>query len=199
MYFTINFYKTFKQYFLHTDKPETFLSKANVTNPIGNVTLKNEPFYSEVRYNPYKDKGTGNRAYWKSISDATKNNWDPPQDPDSIIEGYPFWLMLWGWEEYTKKLGKLKNLDNDYVLVLRSSYFSEGYPAYVPLGRSFIDGQAPFGNEPEYITAYDRQHWVPKWKFQREAIDTILMAGPGTCKAENTQSIQAFLKYVIFF
>nr|UGV36512.1 MAG: ORF1 [TTV-like mini virus] len=197
--FYYKFFQNIQTVFLHTEKPEVFLSSAKVNTAIGTVTLKNEPFFSEVRYNPYKDKGTGNRAYWKSVSDATNNNWDPPKDPDSIIEGYPFWLMLWGWEEYTKKLGKLKNLDNDYILVLRSSYFSEGYPAYVPLGDSFVDGQAPFRNEPEYITAYDRQHWFPKWKFQREAIDNILMSGPGTCKAENTQSIQAFMKYQFFF
>nr|UGV42539.1 MAG: ORF1 [TTV-like mini virus] len=185
--------------FLSTESPETFLSTTKINDMIGQVTVKQEPYYQDIRYNPYRDKGDGNLAYWKSISDATKNNWEPPDDPDSKISGYPFWLMLWGWEDYTKKLGKLKNLEENYILVLRSTYFNEIFPAYVPLGDSFINGQAPYRNDAEDITPYDRAHWFPKWKFQKEAIDTILMTGPGTCKAEGVQSIQAFMKYEFFF
>nr|UGV35301.1 MAG: ORF1 [TTV-like mini virus] len=185
--------------FLHTQPPDTFLSSTNVQNTIGEVTLKQEPYYQDVRYNPYRDKGDGNLAYWKSISDATKNNWDPPDDPDQKIGGYPFWLMLWGWSDYTQKLGKLKNLAENYVLVLRSKYFSEPFTAYVPLDDSFINGQAPYDNDAENIIPYDLSHWFPKWKFQRKAIDNLLMTGPGVCKAESVQSIQAFMRYKFFF
>nr|UGV38702.1 MAG: ORF1 [TTV-like mini virus] len=185
--------------FLHTEPPDKFLNTENISKNIGTVTIKQEPYYQDVRYNPYRDKGDGNLAYWKSISDATKNNWEPPDDPDQKIGGYPFWLMLWGFADYTEKLGKLKNLAENYVLVLRSRYFSEPFQAYVPLDGSFIRGQAPYDNDPEDIYPYDLSHWFPKWKFQRKAIDDLLMTGPGVCKAESVQSIQAFMKYRFYF
>ncbi len=87
-------------------------------------------------------------AYWKSVSDATNNNWEPPKNENLIIRGYPFWLMLWGWEDHTRKLSEIRDLDNNYVLVLRSKYFSESYPAYVLLNESFVNGRAPYNNRP---------------------------------------------------
>ncbi len=88
--------------------PNTFLSNIDDNTEIGQVIQKQEPFLFYARYNPYKDKGDGNMAYWKSVSDATNNNWEPPKDEDLIISGYPFWLMLWGWEDYSKKLAKIQ-------------------------------------------------------------------------------------------
>lgn len=179
--------------------PNIFYKNVNAGTPIGSVILKQEPLLYYARYNPYKDKGEGNMAYWKSVSDATNNNWEPPTDTDLIISGYPFWLMLWGWEDYTKKLGKIQRVDDDYMLVLRSSYISEGLKAYVPLGESFVNGRATWDRDPEEIAPIDQRNWFPKWKFQKEAINNILMAGPGVCKAEEQQSIQAFMKYHFYF
>nr|UGV37905.1 MAG: ORF1 [TTV-like mini virus] len=179
--------------------PNTFLSNITSTTTIGDVVMKQEPLLLYARYNPYKDKGDGNMAYWKSVSDATNNNWEPPKDDDLIIQGYPFWLMLWGWEDYSKKLGKISKIDDNYMLVLRSSYISEGLKAYVPLGESFVNGRAPWDRDAEEIAPIDQRNWFPKWKFQKEAIDNILMSGPGVCKAENVQSIQAFIKYDFLF
>ncbi len=85
------------------------------------------------------------------------------------------------------------------MLVLRSSYISEGLKAYVPLGESFVNGRATWDREPEEIATIDQRNWFPKWKFQKEAIDKILMSGPGVCKAEGLQSIQAFIKYDFSF
>lgn len=185
--------------FISTTEPQTLLAKSTINNNIGETAIaKQEPYFQDVRYNPYKDKGTGNIIYWKSVSDITKNNWDLPTDPDNQMSDFPLWLMLWGWEEYTKKLGKLKNLDNDYVLCVRTSYINEKFAPYIFLSDSFIRGQAPWDNEPEYITTFDTQHWYPKWKFQQEAINLILMSGPGTCKTDS-QSIQAYLKYDFLF
>nr|UYM03212.1 MAG: ORF1 [Anelloviridae sp.] len=180
--------------------PTTFLQNTQTGQKIGTTAqVKTEPFIEYIRYNPYKDKGDGNMAYWKSVSDATHNNWEPPKNENLIISGYPFWLMLWGWEDHTRKLSEIRDLDNNYVLVLRSKYFSESYPAYVLLNESFVNGRAPYNNDPEDISTTDQRNWFPKWQFQKEAINNILMTGPGVIKAEGTQSIQAFLKYYSFF
>nr|UGV39630.1 MAG: ORF1 [TTV-like mini virus] len=184
--------------FLNTS-PTTFLNNVTSTDTIGDVTQKLEPLIFHMRYNPYKDKGDGNVAFWKSVSDVTKNNWDEPTDEDLKISGYPFWLMLWGWADYTKKLGKITRLEDNYMLVLKSKYFDEKMPAYVPLGESFVNGRAPWNNDPEDINTYDRRNWFPRWRFQIEAVDAILSSGPGVCKAEGQDSIQAFFKYDFFF
>ncbi len=100
---------------------------------------------------------------------------------------------------FKKNLLKIQRIDDEYMLVLRSSYISEGLKAYVPLGESFVNGRAPWDRDPEEIAPQDQRTWFPKWKFQKEAIDKILMSGPGVCKAEDQQSIQAFIKYDFSF
>nr|UJI58612.1 ORF1 [Anelloviridae sp.] len=187
--------------FLSSEDPETFYSMTKINGNIGEAAqAKEEPYFLDVRYNPYKDTGTGNIAYWLQVSDATRgDSWEPYPDTDYQISGYPFWLMLWGWADYTKKLGKAKNLDNDWILCLKSNKFSSPLFPYVPLSDSFVHGQAPWDNDADEILPNDTNHWFPKWKFQEEAINNILMSGPGVCKAPNTVSIQAVLKYNLSF
>ncbi len=201
--FYYEYFNHIRTTFISSKPPDQLLKQTRTaTDTIGETTatqLKEYPYYYTERYNPYKDKGDGNMAYWLSVSDATKNNWEPPKDPDLIIQGYPFWLMLWGWEDYTKKCGKIRDFDNNAILVLQSRYISGTHKYYVPLSDSFVNGRAPYDNDPDEITPNDNSHWFPKWKFQKEAIDNILMTGPGVVKAEEQQSIQAFIKYNFFF
>ena len=107
--------------------------------------------------------------------------------------------MLWGWEDHTRKLSEIRNLDENYTLVLRSTYFNNNLQAVVPVSFSFINGRAPYNNDPEDITPNDLRNWFPKWQFQKEVIDSILMSGPGVVRAENTTSIQAFMRYNFLF
>lgn len=194
------YFNLYRTVFITASEPSVFLKDTTSGHKIGEQGItKSEPLWYELRYNPYKDKGNGNIAYWKSVSDATNNNWELPRDPDLMIKGYPFWLMLWGWEDHSRKLSKLRDLDNGWILVLRSTYFNNNFQAVVPLSYSFVNGRAPYNNDPEDISPEDYRQWYPKWKFQKEAIDSILMTGPGVCKAESVNSIQAFMKYIFFF
>nr|UGV34056.1 MAG: ORF1 [TTV-like mini virus] len=191
------YFGLYRTVFLGPD-PKTFLQ--TTAGMIGSTGItKSEPLWEELRYNPYKDKGDGNLAYWKSVSDATNNNWEPPKNPNLIISGFPFWLMLWGWEDHTRRLSEISNLDDNWMLVLRSKYFNNNYSAIVPLSWSFVNGRAPYNNDPEDISPTDQRNWFPKWKFQKEAIDNLLMSGPGVVKAESVQGIQAFMKYDFSF
>lgn len=191
------YFGLYRTVFLGPD-PKTFLNTTSGTIGTTGIT-KSEPLWEELRYNPYKDKGDGNLAYWKSVSDATNNNWEPPKNPNLIISGFPFWLMLWGWEDHTRRLSEITNLDDNWMLVLRSKYFNNNYTAIVPLSWSFVNGRAPYNNDPEDISPIDQRNWFPKWKFQKEAIDNLLMSGPGVVKAESVQGIQAFMKYDFSF
>nr|UGV35235.1 MAG: ORF1 [TTV-like mini virus] len=200
--FNVSYFDFERTTFINNTPPSTFYNTTNITKKVkevGTTQVKQTPYFLDVRYNPYKDTGTGNIAYWLQVSDATNEKWDPYPDPDLQISGYPFWLMLWGWADYSKKLGKTPNLDNNWLLVLKSSYFSTPLYPYVPLSDSFVRGQAPWDNDADEILPNDYAHWFPKWKFQEEAINAILMSGPGTCKAPNVNSIQAVLKYDFSF
>nr|UGV37180.1 MAG: ORF1 [TTV-like mini virus] len=194
------YFDLYRTVLISSTTPSILLQKSTINTEIGTGTVtKSEPLYFELRYNPYKDKGDGNLAYWKCVSDASTSNWEPPKDPDLIIKGYPFWLMLWGWEDHSRKLSKLRDLDNNWILVLRSTYFNNNFQAVVPISYSFVSGRAPYNNDPEDISPQDFRTWYPKWQFQKEAIDSILMTGPGVCKAESITGIQAFMKYHFFF
>lgn len=185
----------------------TFITDKDITYMISNkdqklstitTTIKSEPLILKLRYNPDKDKGTGNRLYWVPNSVATKTNWDPPSDPTLIIEGFPMWIMLWGWADYTARTGAATDLNNNWILVFNCSYLNEKIPYVVPLNESFINGEGPYDIGREEISVRDNNHWYPKFEFQKEAVNDIINTGPGVCKLEYQKSAQAHMKYTVF-
>lgn len=163
------------------------------------VTWKHEPLIHECRYNPNYDRGDGNVAFWMPNNVPTKNKWEPMSDPIYTIENFPLWILLYGWEDFTKKLAEIRSLDDNYMLVVRSKYLDTKLSNFVFLSYSYVHGQGPYEVPGDEVLLSDRGHWFPKWRFQAEAINDLLKTGPGTCKAENQKSISAFLKYNFFF
>nr|UGV38431.1 MAG: ORF1 [TTV-like mini virus] len=161
--------------------------------------FKSVPYVFKIRYNPYKDKGKGNKAYFIPTYNASHNNWEPTSDPDLMFENFPFWIMLWGIADIIAKMGKCPHIDDDWVLVLKSKYFNTPEHYYVPLSYSFVHGTAPYNNDREDISTYDNSHWYPKFKFQREAIEYLIQTGPAVCRSDNIKNIQAVLKYSFYF
>lgn len=161
--------------------------------------IKYDPYVVPVRYNPNKDNGTGNIAYWLTTYDVTKKNWDPPSDPDLIIQGFPLWLMLWGFEDYIRKTGKISKLDENAILVIRSNALTDNLPAYVFLNESFINGQGPYDQPRRDLSNYHNTHWYPRWQYQKEAIESILSTGPAVYKPQKDESVQAHMHYDFLF
>lgn len=179
---------------------------ANVTTAATSETdieesaLKKEPLIYELRYNPNKDNGDGNEAYWVTNFNPQIKNWDPPTDQDLILRGHPLWLMLWGFASYLQKTGKFNKLDQNGILVIRTNQFAgEKLPAYVLISDSFYNGQGPYEQNAEEMSTYNLTHWYPRWQFQKEAIEKILMTGPAVYKENNANSIQAYMKYDFLF
>lgn len=85
---------------------------------------KNTPVVFQVRYNPFKDKGIGNRLYVIPNYLHSKTDWTATTDPDLIFEGFPLWLMAWGLEDIIKRMGKCTNFDQDWIAVIQTKYFS---------------------------------------------------------------------------
>nr|UGV38125.1 MAG: ORF1 [TTV-like mini virus] len=172
------------------------------STPLTSITglaAKFEPFIIPVRYNPNKDRGIGNVAYFKNTYAITDKNWDEPKDEEIILRNFPLWLMLWGYEDYILKYNKINNLNENGILIIKSPYFNETLPAYVFLSDNFINGQGPYDVGRDERNPYTISHWYPRWEFQKPAIEEILMSGPGVARPPNNQSIQAHLKYQFFF
>nr|UGV37471.1 MAG: ORF1 [TTV-like mini virus] len=158
---------------------------------------KTDPYIYKCRYNPWKDLGEENLAYW--VSNLNADNWDPPKDPDLIIGKFPLWILLWGWSDFTEKIKKITIKSGNYMLVIRTSSLDQKLPAYVLLSHSFINGRAPYDRDAEEISTRDWGHWYPRWKFQQEEIEHILTTGPAVCKSEKQKSVQAHMHYDFLF
>nr|UGV37944.1 MAG: ORF1 [TTV-like mini virus] len=176
-----------------------------ITNKDKQVTLiphlgqKFEPLVQAVRYNPNKDKGIGNLAYFLKTNDRDQNSWDPPNDEEIILRNFPLWLMLWGYEDFILRHKKITNLNDNGILVIRSPYFNESFPAYVLLSDSFVNGQGPYEQDRNTINPYERGHWYPKWEFQKEAVEQLLLTGPAVARPQPNESIQSHCKYQFYF
>lgn len=189
-----------------TDKPLSWFLDKTKTKKLKELksegltyTFKSEPYILSTRYNPNYDKGHGNLAYWIRNDDATQKNYEPPNDPDLKIENFPLWILLWGWEEYTRYINKAKNLSQDYMLCVRTSYLRNKSTTYVFLSDTYVRGQGPYNVDYADLPLQDISHWYPRYRYQQEAIESILETGPGVCKSETQLSIQAHMRYVVSF
>lgn len=167
------------------------------TTPIEGIFI-DRPIAIKCRYNPTKDDGIGNEAYWVT-NFSKENNWDWNNDPDIHIQGFPLWLMLWGWYDWSRNLNKIKNIYNDYLLVVKSRYLTPQLPAYVFLNSSYVDGEGPYNSNLDELPGDIENHWYPQYKFQQEAIEDLLMSGTGVCRGNHTRQIQAHVDYSLFF
>lgn len=180
------------------NKPYTETLKDGGQTTITGVTLKQEPLVYRCRYNPFKDTGVGNEMYWLPTTKTTEN-WDATPNPDLKIAGFPLWILGWGWEDWTNKLGVAKNLYYDYVLVIKSDFIEPKLPGYVILSESFFNGEGPYNLPGDQLNILDYKNWYPRWAFQKEALENLLMTGPAVCKAPYVKSIQAHMEYDFLF
>lgn len=161
-----------------------------------NFTPLTQPLYITVRYNPNKDTGIGNIIYFKKNT-RNEDGWEPPNIPSLQLTGFPLWLALWGYYDWHEKLHEMQQIKLNYILTIRTDFFSEKLPAYVILNDSFIEGHSPYMKEGEPLPA-DIAHWLPKFKYQELAVDTLCKTGPGTIKTARN-SIEAHCMYSFYF
>nr|UGV39659.1 MAG: ORF1 [TTV-like mini virus] len=178
---------TTQEYTIQQELSKTYLAK------------KEQPNIETLRYNPHKDKGKGNKVYLIPTYAATQNSWEPTTDTDLLLQDFPLWIMLWGFEDVIKKMGKCNNLDYDWVLVINCSYLDIKKPYIVPLSESFIHGQGPYDTDRDQIKGLDHAHWYPCYRYQREVVNEICMSGPAVFRADYQEAYEAIIKYKFFF
>lgn len=162
------------------------------------VTILTTGIVTKCRYNPNKDTGEGNEAYWVS-NIQEEQGWDTQVDPDLIIRGFPLWILLWGWEDWQRKLSKIHSLDHDYILVVKSDFIEPKLPAYIFLNNNFVEGHGRYGQPKAEIDPYQLKHWYPKFYYQQEAIEELLMCGPAVPRSDCSKTIQAHMLYKFYF
>nr|UGV33989.1 MAG: ORF1 [TTV-like mini virus] len=167
---------------------------SNATTSTSNPALTEaSEIYTTCRYNPYADTGRGNRVFFKSNVISKGNIWDPPDNPDVIIDGFPLWLIFWGWTDWIQKLKPINQIHLNYYIVIISDFIEPKRPGYVPLDPYFV-----FPQESE-LTNTDKAYWHPRFQYQEYTCNLIGCSGPASPKVNKSQSIQVNAKYSFYF
>ncbi len=183
-----------EQLWITKSQPTTVYTGSEKT--IDAITEMTSDILTLCSYNPMADKGYGNEVYFVKLY-TLEDGWETPATLDLKITGFPLWIMLWGLEDFALKSGKLQHMETDYALVIKSSYIQPQLPYYVFLSDSFYNGEGPYHINGDLMNDRYKRNWYPSWQYQKEAIEQILMSGPGTNK-ENHQ-IQAHMYYNFYF
>nr|UGV37188.1 MAG: ORF1 [TTV-like mini virus] len=155
--------------------------------------------YIDCRYNPFKDKGIGNKVYLLSTTNLThSDDWGPPEDEDLIWENLPLWILTWGYLDFQKKCGTLPTIDTKSVFVIYSPYIEpQGNKLFVPIDNDFLHGNSPY--DPDHTIPSDYFGWHPKVRFQVQSINLIGTTGPGVAKLPENISCEAHCGYKFYF
>lgn len=191
-----------KQILLLSSKGPTdeFWTKNPTVNEINQIVQEmHSPILFPMRYSPDRDSGASktiiNTAYFvDNYRTDGDQGFEEPNDPNRKIDGFPLWILLWGWADWIKKLAEIHNVDKDYILVIKTSFFTEKLPWYVLLDDNFYNGKSYY-DTPQ--TVQDQLNWFPKFYYQQQSMENICKTGPGVCRVSSLLSVQAKMKYSV--
>nr|UGV34461.1 MAG: ORF1 [TTV-like mini virus] len=190
--------------------PQTLADKVKSMNPnttVGQVTgLTTEntftlshfdgPIINTYRYNPFKDKGDTTQMYLLKTTESV-NNWEPPTDPERILEGFPLWLNIYGFVDFQIRLGSISNIYTKSVLVFKSKATTpQTNTPIVPIDWDYLNNKSPY---EQTVNPADAKRWNPQVQYQVQSIQNIANTGPGTPKLYEKTSDQINIKYDFYF
>nr|ALN98241.1 ORF1 [Chimpanzee anellovirus] len=97
----------------------TAVKKENITQ----ITELVQNYFFKVRYNPEKDTGAANKIY--IVSNFAHQGWDPPQNPNIIMDGFPLYDMCWGIIDWWTKTQEVLDINHHYIFCIQTDMFSE--------------------------------------------------------------------------
>nr|UGV35146.1 MAG: ORF1 [TTV-like mini virus]UGV35390.1 MAG: ORF1 [TTV-like mini virus] len=153
----------------------------------------------DCRYNPFADKGAGNKLYLINIKDQAHDiDWDYPI-AQTLYTDLPLWLMFWGYLDFQRKCGEQSQIDTNSLIVFKTKYvFPKDKTIFVPLDQDFLEGRSPYA-EPQHVVPSDLVNWHPKTRFQVRTANAIGSCGPGVIKLPENISAEVHMKYVFHF
>nr|UGV37444.1 MAG: ORF1 [TTV-like mini virus] len=171
----------------YTNKPPQSITENDPLTTISHL-------YQTCRYNPLKDKGTGNKVYFKSTSLEQGLMNVLPQNKDTLIVDIPLWIIFWGWSSWLKKLHPINHMETDYLYVVQSPYIYPKKDWYVFLDLYFVNIQP----EDEHLTETEKNFWHPRYEFQKDIEFYFAQSGPYAPKINNSKCIQANCLYSFY-
>nr|UGV42451.1 MAG: ORF1 [TTV-like mini virus] len=151
--------------------------------------------FEQIRYNPFRDNGQGNKVYLKPTDTYQGSFTTLPTNTKILVENFPLWLIFWGWPDWLKKSKPVGHIHEEWQIVIQSPYLDPKRNCYVPIDRYF-------NTPPEHdlsLTETDRAHWHPKGEYQEYTIEKIAQTGPGAPKIHKTKLIQTQCFYKSYF
>lgn len=173
--------------------------------PNDKFTVMAEPIFNTVAYNPELDTGKETSIYF--LPNFQNNpDWTAPRNEQIIFSGFPLWMLLWGWPDWQKKLGLINQIDDNYILIVNSPYFTPDLKTYMFIDDSFIE------NYPVHIDPHpdqteetlkpllaDQLSWHPKFKYQKQSVNLLCSTCPGSYKFSINESVNINMHYVFYF
>lgn len=174
-----------------------YYGKKPTTNNISSTAnlLPLESLYVQCRYNPFKDKGKGNKVYLVSTDTGNPSFLSTPTNSKLIIENLPLWIIFWGWGSWLEKSRPIAHLKEEWQVVVQSPYIFPKLPCYLFLDKYFTQ---PSQYKHDY-TQTDLQHWHPKYEMQEEQLELIAQTGPGAPKINQVKQIECHCNYDFLF
>lgn len=193
-----------------TLSPTQLYEKYKENGPDSSKTLKDFTDHTfqfmevtiDVRYNPYKDYGTHNQAYFLEIA-TQQHGWDPPGVEDLRNYDLPLWIIFFGFPDFVKKTAIIHHVDTNYIVAINTTKTEPQIHTLVPLSATFEYGISPYieitedtANKPNPI---DAKKWYPQYQHQQEILNTICLTGPGTPKISKGTTVECKIKYCFYF
>nr|UGV39134.1 MAG: ORF1 [TTV-like mini virus] len=158
------------------------------------ITQLSEPLFWKLQYNPNKDTGQDTQVYL--MSNKSGDGWDPPTKSELILDGFPMWLILWGYSDFQTKLKIVTNIETNYMITIKSNFTQKPMATpIVPIDEQFLEGKSPYHDE---CLPADLIKWYPQQQFQTRVINKIVSCGPGTpyLEGELCENINIFYSSV---
>nr|UGV45297.1 MAG: ORF1 [Torque teno virus] len=167
----------------------------------GRISPEIPGLYTEIIYNPYTDKGKGNRI-WVDYCTKPDNIYKEGQSK-CLLQDMPLWTLVFGYQDWVKKeLNNWVVAAQTRVLIV-SPYtvpklYHDNNPDYgfVPFSYKFGEGRMPDGSS--YVPIQFRGKWYPTMLHQQQVFEDIARSGPFAPK-QNKPSIQLVAKYKFDF
>ena len=167
----------------------------------GRISPEIPGLYTEIIYNPYTDKGIGNRI-WIDYLTKEDNIYKPGQSK-CLLENMPMWTLVFGYQDWVKK--ELNNwvVSAQARALIVCPYtvpklYHENNPDYgfVAFSYKFGEGRMPDGST--YVPIQYRGKWYVNLLHQQAVFEDIARSGPFAPK-QNKPSTQLVAKYKFDF
>nr|UGV45189.1 MAG: ORF1 [Torque teno virus] len=167
----------------------------------GRISPEIPGLYTEILYNPYTDKGKGNKVWLDPLT--KKDNIYTPQQSKCLIMDMPLWCAVFGYQDWIKKELNHWDAPFNYRVVFICPYtFPKLYNAadanygYIPISDQFGAGQMPDGST--YVPIKWRGKWYPNLIHQQNVLEDLSRSGPFAPK-KDIPSTQLSMKYKFRF